>query len=453
MPRRSLLLSVLATIGACGGAAPATPDAHAVDAMAGGPCPTDSPAITITVDLAHPGPPLRSLQGFLNGVDPAPGSTAVLDEPTVRALAPAYWRFGTGGSTVFPKIAGFGATLTYILSDGYADSRGGYGNARPWQDWAGFEAHVAAVARTNVDAGRPIRYFDVWNEPQGGTPWLGTYDQLLECYDRTVRAVRAVDPQARFVGPSFDDLGGNVGGHSLGDLLIDLDARYGIRLDAVSWHELGAYPPTELPAHAALVREFLAQRLPGATPELHVNEYASPRDHQLPGWTIAWLAGLTAAGIDVATRACWDDPAGWSDCWAGLDGLLGRDNRTPQANYWAHRLYAGLPGSPALPVTSTDPRATALAVARSAGAARVVAGRFVMTPPGPAATVGVELIGLPATTVGVVAARTLVPAQTGPMAAPLDLGTCRAEVVGGRAVIVTTAVPDGAALGLDLTLE
>jgi hypothetical protein len=453
MSRASLIVSLLATVAACGGDS-ATPDATPVDAPAGGPCPTATPTVTISVDLAHPGAPLRSLQGFLNGIDPAPGSTATFDDAAVRALAPAYWRFGTGAATVFPKIAGFGATLTYILSDGYADSRGGYSNARPWQDWAGFEAHVAQVARANLDGGRPIRYFDIWNEPQGGTPWLGTYDQLLEYYDRTVRAVRAVDPQARFVGPSFDDLGGNVGGHSLGDLLVDLDARFGIRLDAISWHELGAYPPSELPTHAALARQVLAQRLPGATPELHVNEYSSPRDHLLPGWTVGWLVGLTAAGIDVATRACWDVPGeGWSDCWAGLDGLLRRDNRTPQANYWAHRLYAALPGLPALPVTTTDPRAAALAVAPSPTTARVLAGRFVATPPGPAATLGIELIGLPPTAIRVAATGTLVPPQAGAMPAPLDLGVCRVDVVGGRAMVVTPAVPDGAALGLELTLE
>lgn len=427
---------------------------QAIDAGVGSRCAAGASGPAITVDGASDLGALRSLQGFLNGINPAPGNAERFDDAVVGALRPAFWRFGTGSDVVFDKIARFGATLTYVVSDGYADSRGGYDLARPWEDWTGYEAFVTAAARANLTAGRPIRYFDVWGEPQGGTPWRGSYDQLVELFARTIAAVRAVDPAVKVIGPSYDDFLGTFDGHSFGDLIVELDRRFQRRLDGISWHELGNQPVEDVPRHADLLRQGLASALPGYAPELHVNEYAGPTQHLLPGWAVGWLHYLTVADVDVASRACWNvGDEGWSDCWAGLDGLLRPDNRTPQHTYWAHRYYAELVGQVHLSTTATDPHVVGLAVRVPAtGVLRVLTGRFVATPPGPSAAVTLRVTGLPdGISVDVATFEISSAGVPGPLAAPISAGSCRATATGGQVEVGVPTYADGAAIYFELT--
>ena len=401
----------------------------------------------ITVDAASKLGPLRSLQGFLHGID----ARATFDQPLIAALKPAFWRFGTGSDTLFPKISGFGAKLTYVVSDGYADSRGGYSKARPWEDWAGTESFITSAAQANLQAGRPITFFDAWGEPQGGTPWLGTYDQLLEYYARTIRTLRAADPTAKVIGPTYDDFEGTIEGHGLFDVIVDLDARYQLRFDAIAWHELGAQPAEQLPAHTASLRQRLAARFPGYQPELHVNEYANTAQHLVPGWSVGWLFYLTEANVDAANRACWNVPGeGWSDCWAGLNGLLRPDNRTPQHTYWVHRSYADLVDGQRLRTTSTDPHAVALAVQQSQHLL-LLTGRFASSP---AAPLTLTLQGLPPNTTSVDVTASVIPATgvPGALPAPQTPAPCHATVGDGGLTVLVNDYPDGAAVSFDVTL-
>lgn len=332
----------------------------------------------VVVEIGSTQGPVRYLQGFLNGLDPAPASTATFDEGLIRALRPRFWRIGTGAGSVYPRLQGFGPTFTVVLSDLYADFKGSYARARPFDDWAEYEGVIAQAVTGARDAQLDIGYWEVWGEPQGGTPWLGSYDQLLELYDRTYRVVKGILPAARVIGPAYDDFEGNLEGRGFGQLLLDLDQRYGVRLEAISWHELGAQPPRLIPEHAARVREFVAAAFPGSTPELHVNEFANSADSHFPGATVAWLYYLMAAQIDVATRACWPVPAArpFSGCWAGLNGLLLADNRTPTPIYWVHRAYADFADSTRLVDRSSDERNLAIAAVDQGGTVRVLLGRW-----------------------------------------------------------------------------
>lgn len=428
-----------------GCSSPATgPDAPVATAR----CEASSASATVTVDVASNLGPLRSLQGFLHGID---GNTT-FDDAMIRALRPAFWRFGANGNATFPKISTFGATLTYVISDGYADKHGGYDNAKPWLNWAEYDTDVSDVIKANVTANRPIKYFDIWGEPQGGTKWLGSYDDLVELYSRTITIIRNLDPNAKIVGPSYDNFLGDFAGHSFGDIIVELNNR-GKRFDAISWHELGSQSLTEVPAHVATLRTGLATAIPGYAPEIHINEFASPQQHLIPGWIVGWLYYLNAAGVDAANRACWDVANQGSDCWAGLNGLFQPDNHTPQHTYWAHRYYAELVDGTQLRSVATDPLLVGLAVRRpDSGAVRVLTGRFANVTPSGAVPFGLELTGI-ADGTAVTVHSYAVPATgiPGPLLAPDDLGTCQATVAAGKASIAVPAYPDGAAVYFEIT--
>lgn len=464
-------LALSSLVAACGNSTPSTSpptdrvDASLADAGEVRACEEGRPfgasasgalPATIAIRAGAPLGPLPYLQGFLNGINPAPGNTERFADDAVMALKPAFWRFGSGAGTVYPKIRGFGARLTLVLSDVYADSKGGYSNARPFDNWLEYEKTIRDAVTNAVAAGVDIAYWDVWGEPQGGTRWLGSYDQLLELYQRTAKIVLSVLPAAKLVGPSFDNFAGTLQGKSAGDLIVDLDARYKLRLAAISWHELGAQPPEELPAHTAAMRSFLAGHLADYAPEIHVNEFSGPADHLQPGSTVGWLHYLTAAGVDVATRACWDVPdrPPWSDCWAGLDGLLRPDNKTPTSTYWVHRHYADLKGTRTLPTIPSDARIVALAGVDAARAMHVLLGRL-EAPSAPAVRpVVLSIEGLGAGTRWTVTS-SLVPAQPVPAAlpAPTVFPECHASAASRTLTLRLAEVPNGASMLLRLTPE
>lgn len=47
-----------------------------------------------------------------------------------------------------------------------------------------------------------IRYWEIWNEPEGKAMWLGTTEQYLKLYEVTSRAIRAHDPSLKIGGPA-----------------------------------------------------------------------------------------------------------------------------------------------------------------------------------------------------------------------------------------------------------
>src|SRR5262249_33105839 len=115
------------------------------------------------------------------------------------------------------------------------------------------------------------------------------------------------------------------------------------------------------------------------TMEIHIDEYAGPLYHRLPGWMVGWLYYFEKANVDVAVKACWDvneQGKSWSDCWAGLNGLLSQDNSTPQPVYWAYKYYADMKNV-RVQSTTTAPQTVALADRSDAEQKiRLLIGRF-----------------------------------------------------------------------------
>jgi hypothetical protein len=323
---------------------------------------------TVTVFAADDLGPVTLRHGFTHGLD----GTAGYAVAKVAALRPANWRLYKYQSYAF--VAGLDARISYGLSDPYAWAHGGYPAAAPWTDWAEYEAFVRTRVAQIVAAfpERSPAFWDVWNEPDHPYFWHGTYDQLIELFARTVAAVRAVDPAARFVGPSVSQYRrGSAGVADVVAFLADLDARYGVRLDAVAWHENHTYTPDVIVANARAIRQDLAARF-GADyrPELHVNEHMGTEVHSAPGWNVGYLYYLEQAQINAWMRACWKvydtaRPGGgavrWDDCWAGLNGMFMADGVTEQPAYWVMLAYAETANETRLPVTTTVRTTTALA--------------------------------------------------------------------------------------------
>ena len=161
--------------------------------------------------------------------------------------------------------------------------------------------------------------------------------------------------------------------------MIDLDERYDIRLDAISWHEndgghSSGYYPEDIPGYAYYIRSRLAYHLPGYEPDLHINWFAGGRIHLSPGYNVGFWSYLADSPIAAAMRACWWIMRGvppydvWCNCWAGLDGLLMRDGETA-APVGFELSFEGFSDNEAYLITITeDP-----ALAAVAGSARQLA--------------------------------------------------------------------------------
>jgi hypothetical protein len=313
------------------------------------------------------------VSGFLHGID----EQGALDSAAVAPLDPAFWRIYK--YVTYDLASGFEAGITYELGTAYAMAHGGFPNARPWEDWAGWEQYVAnRVASINYwFPDDKAAFYDIWNEPDLPYFWSGTYAQLLELFARAHAAVKSVDPNAKLVGPSAAKY--VPGASDAGDVVQfarDLDQYYGVRLDALAWHENdsgvfgdAADMPEDIPGHAAWIRSGLAASFPPEyQPELHVNEYGGNRVHLSPGYCVGYLYYLMEAGVSMAARSCWtvysgDAPpyATWSDCWSGLNGMFMNDGRTPQIIYWVYEAAARMRGGVRLPATSPTTRLNVLA--------------------------------------------------------------------------------------------
>lgn len=306
--------------------------------------------IVVSADRGIESP--RYLQGFLHGYENADYDPSRIDVEALKALRPRFWRIGMTDKAprnhrlamrIDPSIR-----TTLVVSDQLAIDAGGYGALKPWTDWKRYERDVRALVADYRDRGLRPDYWDVWSEPDTAAMWSGTCEQAMEMFVRTAKAIRAVEPNAKIVGPSASGLDrhGACDEPFFERFLRRLDQEK-LAFDALSWHEFD--DPKRLPTHAAAIRSYLREHPALGAPELHVNEYSGPRDAPMPGWAVAWLAHLEAAGVDAANRACWGE-----GCSAGLNGLFAADNRTPTPLYWAHLWYAELP-SQRLRATSTEP--------------------------------------------------------------------------------------------------
>jgi hypothetical protein len=210
-----------------------------------------------------------------------------------------------------------------------------------------------------------INYYDIFNEPDW--TWSGiSINQLLELFKIAHDKIRSYEPDAKIIGLSLGQA------RQKFDLAV-LDTFFGyandnnLIINGVSWHELELSVPEDVSSHVAALKSLSSYKLlcqrQGFCPEIHINEYAGPEYHLVPGWEVGWLYYFEKNKIDKISKACWDDQQGprkWSGCWAGFDGLLMDDNINPQPIYWVHYSHVDMNGK-MLETNFSDPRTVALA--------------------------------------------------------------------------------------------
>ena len=370
--------------------------------------------------------------GLLNATDTS--------NSTLNTVAPTWWRYNTG-SVTNPnyngpkKAAAAGATTIEDLSldwtATYVDPTTGYIEA-PWtNDYADWDAFVQAkVARSEADNQAPD-YWEVWNEPGGNIPNLGSTNQMaftpdvqLALYQHTWNDLHAVDPNAKIAGMSTvglhdhaDEIEANASGSFPGQVALDQFLAFlqanNLTVDLLTWHDSGvagwlnvdALPASRIRREVGAAQAMLNAAGMGNVP-IVLDEYTSPTDHSVPAWTLDYMTGIESSGAAGGMRACWwdKDPSGastttYDGCtWQSTDNLLTPAVTTfaqPRSTLWVYDYYRQMTGNRLNLVSSSD---WVSGVASSSGSnnVSVMFGRHWTCLPGSNPNCAYSAIGIPA---------------------------------------------------------
>lgn len=373
-----------ATTGGAGG----TDQCTAADSGADGPDADE----TITVDAASNGGSPSPLIGFVHGIAAPSGPDEDFPAATqekIAALAPGFWK--VSDARHYKKARSFNADVMYASSDEFFDyaplyypwNEGGTA-AGTFDDWVSFDANEHAVLQVSLSQGQPVSYWGILNEPQIIKYSPKDQARIVQTFGHGYHDFKDGHPEQRVTAPTTIGYSSTVMA-----ALLDYAQSNGLVFDAYDWHELGTRPE-DVVAHVADLRSLLQSRPSLGNPPVIIDEYASPEEHLLPGFAVAWFYYLEEAGVLRASRACWDvtdsQSGQWSDCWNGLDGLFMKDNITPQALYWVFERYSSM--KDVRLTTATTAPGDVVALARSGGTGgelRILAGRFVANLTAPAA--------------------------------------------------------------------
>ena len=335
------------------------------------PCPNQA---CVVVDATNPiGSANHSGSGFLHALFPVGNEPADLTQ-----LGTAIWRSapyvqsnGTLNWNSWNVAQADGVPTMLILSDLWGAETG---YRTPWSNWSAYAAWVANTVRTAIAQGHRVDYWEVYNEPgepgyyNNALTWLSVNpNNLLTQFLITYKAIKSADPNAQVVGPSlgaWTDTAQAPNSNYRGfDMVTFLNyaAANNLQLAAVTWHYIGPKPGMGSSVNAVSAknigdevteaRRLIAARPALGNPKIFLNEYGMAGVQSIPGWDVAMLSALSAAGVDGAVRTCW--PA--SLCSGpDLDGLLAPDGVSTNPDYWVHYAYAQMSGSMVATDTNSD---------------------------------------------------------------------------------------------------
>ena len=331
---------------------------------------------SISIGSSAVGPLTHAADGLLNGFNNLNGRGSRHLRALLDALSIRQWRMD-----VFNPAMRYGRVFAYCdacrgrtaisfdLTTDWQNAARAAGSEfvhSPFGDVNSYAAGMYDDVRQRLHAHQPLAYFDVWNEPDGGTiqHWLSTYGAAY-------RGIKAADPAAQLVGPSIDTFltaspdRPDSYGYKL-DLtdFLDWEMQTGVRFAAISWHENGApvgalpsalggvVPPAAVPGgrrddwspaaigeHVLQARRLLSRYPALRATKLFVNEYGPPWAINIPGWMVGDFAALEWARASEAMMTCASDSA----CSSLFDGLIGFDGQA-QMPYWVLRAYAQMRG-------------------------------------------------------------------------------------------------------------
>jgi len=161
------------------------------------------------------------------------------------------------------------------------------GNVTPPRDWALWERLVEAFVRHVIDHyGRDeVRrwYFEVWNEPNLAYFWKeADFAAYMQLYERSVRAIKRVDPALRVGGPATTGSGANPGRPSWGREFLEACVRGQLPVDFFSTHPYPTLHPVDVDNRGFMKwdePDRLNRDLQGAADVLARSTYAGAERH------------------------------------------------------------------------------------------------------------------------------------------------------------------------------
>ncbi|MQM27361.1 RICIN domain-containing protein [Glycomyces albidus] len=343
--------------------------------------------VSLNVNLASDAGPSTGVGlGFLYGVtgDGSQPSDALLEPLKMNAFRAGGhmtrgwiedgYRYGNATRTIVDSIIDqarrftaepYEAQYQAILSDMYGAYGGQPANTmypcdnNDCSNWATFVRTVVAALR---DAGLPMSY-DIWNEPDIDIFWTRgvNSDQYFRMWDTAVREIRATDPNAVILGPSFAYTPDRR--PAQWQTWLQHTKNAGTLPDWIANHTLGVIDDP-----VAVGEDTLDMLAANGIPELPMsaNEY-QPSNMQQANVLAWYLARFAQSDYTNALRGNW-----FCCLTPNLTGLLTQtlNGWQPTGLWWVMRAYADMTGT--LVNTSGQVGGTAISAAKDSAAQQVV---------------------------------------------------------------------------------
>ena len=116
-----------------------------------------------------------------------------------------------------------------------------------------------------------IKYWEIWNEPNLKSFWLGTQEQYVDLYAAVATALKGGDPALKVGGPGFSGGSGKDAFDWLEQFLVRCQQR-NLPLDFCSWHCYGSEHAEPMRQASEVQRLLLKHGFPKA--ENHLNEWS-----------------------------------------------------------------------------------------------------------------------------------------------------------------------------------
>ncbi|MCX6125104.1 MAG: hypothetical protein NTV34_10220 [Proteobacteria bacterium] len=245
----------------------------------------------------------------------------------VDALRLKFWRGAKLlDEGLYHRLKRTDATIQYVLSDGFHDQ-----DSDPWphQKPDAWQKHVETAARKVIQ-----RHWDVvwepWNEPDY---WPGEgisdeqkFSQYLDAFLIAYRAVKAIDPQARFSGPSLSAQHWPRARRQI-DSFLDFCSRHSLEVTDLSWHGFDDRNLHEFPQRVTDIRQLARKSYPSVNVQkILISEIISE----------PYFNGVG--------RSCWS----YDSCWQPtLNGAVMKNTDgiyQPTPIWWANFWYASFIG-------------------------------------------------------------------------------------------------------------
>lgn len=183
--------------------------------------------------------------------------------------------------------------------------------AHPPRDWETWRKMIRGMVTRLMTIEGVEWYYEFWNEPDLQY-WQGDLPSFLKLYGETVKAIKAVDPEAKVGGCAPNQWDGKLKKAKDADPinleLIRYVAKHELPFDFISWHVFGR--PIEAIAEA---KERYTEELTSAgienLPEFLVTEWSVPYrgTAYAPANMAERMVGFFEARVDAQTIACWEE--------------------------------------------------------------------------------------------------------------------------------------------------